>query len=53
MLVKVVLSSGRSLVRPGLENIKLVNYEYRVIVTDVFIEIQLLLRLYSDSYSRP
>ena len=35
--------------RPALENIKLVNYEDRVIVTTVSIEIYLLLRLYSVS----
>ena len=39
MIVKVVVSSGRSLVRPALENIKLMNYEDRVIVTAVLIEI--------------
>ena len=35
----MVVSSGRSLVRPALDNIKLVNYEDRVIVTVVLIEI--------------
>ena len=35
----MVVSSGRSLVRPDLENIKSVNYEDRVIVTIVLIEI--------------
>ena len=35
----VVVSSGKSLVRPTLENVKLVNYEDRVIVTVVLIEI--------------
>ena len=37
MVAKVVVSSGRSLVRPALENTKLVNYEDRVIVTVVLI----------------
>ena len=35
----MVVSSGRSLVRPALDNIKSVNYEDRVIVTVVSIEI--------------
>ena len=35
----VVLSSGRSLVRPALENIKLVNYKDRVIVAVALIKI--------------
>ena len=43
----VVIISGRNLVRPALENIKLVNYEDRVIVVVALIKIQLLLRLYS------
>ena len=41
--------SGRSLVRPVLENMKLVNYEDRVIVIVVLIKIELLLCLYSVS----
>ena len=45
----MVVNSGRSLVRPALENIKVVNYEDRVIVTAVFIGIQLLLCVYSVS----
>ena len=39
VIVKVVVRNGRSLVRPALENRKLANYEDRVIVTVVFIEI--------------
>ena len=39
VVVKVVESSGRSLVHPALENVKLVNYEDRVIVTIVLIKI--------------
>ena len=35
VVVKVIVSSGRSLTRPALENIKEVNYEDRVIVTVV------------------
>ena len=35
--------------RPAIENTKLVNYEGRVIVIVVLIEIKLLLRLYSVS----
>ena len=35
----MVVSGGRSLVHPALDNIKLVNYENRVIVTVVLIEI--------------
>ena len=35
----VVVSSGRNLVCPAVENIKLVTYEDRVIVTVVLIEI--------------
>ena len=35
----LVVSSRRSLVRPALQNIKLVNNEDRVIVTVVLIEI--------------
>ena len=53
MVVKVVVSSGRSLVRPALENIKLVNYEDIVIVTVVLIEIYLLLCFVSCFDSRP
>ena len=45
----MVVSSGRSSLRPALENLKLLNYEDRVIVTIVLIEIQLLIRLYSAS----
>ena len=37
--------SGRSLVRPALENIKLVNYKDRVIMTFVLIETQPILGL--------
>ena len=39
MVAKMIVSSGRSLVRPAPENIKLVKYEDRVIVTAVLIEI--------------
>ena len=35
LVVEVFVSIGRSFVRPALENIKLVNYEDRVIVTVV------------------
>ena len=35
----MVVSGGSSLARPALENIKLVNYKDRVIVTVVFTEI--------------
>ena len=35
----MVVISERSLVRPGLENIKLVNYEDRIIVAVVLIDI--------------
>ena len=35
----VVVSSGKSLVHPALENIKLVNYEDRVIATVILIKI--------------
>ena len=43
----VVLSSGRNLVHPALENLKLVNHKDRVIVAVALIKIQLLPRLYS------
>ena len=49
MVIKQIVSSGRSLMRPALENVKLVKYKDRVIVTVVLIEIELLLRLYSVS----
>ena len=39
VVVKVVVSDGRSFVPPALENIKSVNYEDRVIVAVVLIEI--------------
>ena len=39
VVVKVVVSSKKSLVHPALENVKLVNYKDRVIVTVVLIEI--------------
>ena len=39
MVVKVVVSSRKSVVRSALENVKLVNYKDRVIVTVVLIEI--------------
>ena len=42
-------SSGKSLAHLALENIKLVNYEDRVIATVILAEIYLLLRLYSVS----
>ena len=35
----MVVSSGRNLVRPALENIKLVNYKDKVIETVVIIKI--------------
>ena len=35
----VVVSSERSLVRPALENIKLVNYKDRIIATVILIKI--------------
>ena len=45
----MIVNSGMSLVGPALENIKLVNYKDRIIVTVVLIEIKQLLRLYSVS----